>query len=201
MVLVLSFLFYLLVSKRTKYLPFLFAIGIGVSFVISSDIISRASKGLDSGDRNQISAGRTDNTWLPLVEEYAQDPKKLLVGNGRYAIVSSQAVTEGFTPDDFWHPHNMYLEMVMDAGMVGFVVIVPMFVMIFRKIYRNIPNVQDLKIREYHYAVIVSMISYFVAGITGRSLFPGMKNSYLWIIMGIGIALLEISKLSKEENT
>jgi O-antigen ligase len=199
-ILILSFVFYLMISKRTKYLPLLFAIGIGVSFIMSANIIERASKGIDSGDRNKISAGRTDNTWLPLIEEYTQDPQKLLIGNGRYAIVSSKAVIQGYAPDDFWHPHNMYLELIIDSGLVGFMCVVPLFVLILRKIHKNLGTVRDLKIREYHYAVIVSMISYFVAGITGRSFFPGLKNSYLWIIIGIGIAMLQIRETSGEQN-
>jgi O-antigen ligase len=199
-ILILSFVFYLLISKRTKYLPLLFAIGIGVSFIISANIIERASKGIESGDRNKITAGRTDNTWLPLIEEYASDPKKLLIGNGRYAIVSSDAVLEGYAPDDFWHPHNMYLELIIDSGIVGFMCVVPLFFVILRKIHKNLGNVRDLKIKEYHYAIIVSMISYFIAGITGRSFFPGLKNSYLWIIMGIGIAMLQIRETSDEKT-
>ena len=196
--LIVSSIFYLSISKRAKFLPVLIVISIGLSFIISSSIIERASKGLESGDRVEISAGRTDRSWLPLIVEYVKSPKKLLLGNGRFAILSSDAVASGITPNTYKHPHNMYLEQILDAGIFGLIAIMLFFIVLFKKIYKNLSYIQDFKLKEYQYAVIASLISYFLAGITGRSLFPDSKGAFFWIIVGIAVVIIRMVQESGE---
>jgi hypothetical protein len=186
---------YLLISKRAKFLPFLLVIIFGFSFVVSTSIIERASKGLGSKDRHEISAGRIDNIWIPLIDEYLENPKKLLFGNGRYAIISSDSAARGVILD-VRNPHSMYLEQILDAGIIGLLIVMLFYVYLFKKIYKCIGAIKDVKTREYLYAVIVAMMSFFIAGITGRSLFPRVSNSYFWIILGVALAILMIQENS-----
>jgi hypothetical protein len=52
--------------------------------------------------------------------------KKILFGNGRYAMVSTDAHKRR-TVIQAMHPHNMYLEVFLDAGLVGLLIILSLF--------------------------------------------------------------------------
>lgn len=197
---ILTSILYLIISKRAKFLPVLTIIAFGLSFVISSAILERAFTGFETGDRNIITTGRTDNQWAPLLNEYLNDPEKLLFGNGRYAIVSSKSVARGLTPDSMLHPHNMYIEQILDGGMVSFIVIISFFVFIMYKIFNSLKIIKSKTIREYQYAVFVSMTAFFIAGMTGRTLFPSGQNSYFWLVLGVGIAIIRMIQELKEDN-
>ena len=162
--------------------------------------MERGSKGLESGDLQEISAGRTSNLWLPLTQEWIQNPKKLLVGDGRYAIISSDAVARGFTPETMLHPHNMYLEQILDVGIFGLIFILGFFVFLFRKAYKGLNVVRDGEIKEYLYAAIISMASFLIAGMTGRTLFPSIKSSYFWIAVGLTIVIIRLVEQARENG-
>jgi hypothetical protein len=198
-ILIFSFILYLFISKRAKLLPIIIAIAIGSSFIISESIIERASRGIESQDRDEISAGRIDQIWLPLIYEYSQSPRKLLFGNGRFAVVSADAAARGIMADKL-HPHNMYLEQVLDAGILGLTVFMSFFLLLFKKILYFQNAITDSKLREYQYAVIISMVAYFTAGLTGRTLFPGGKNCFFWIVVAIAVVIIRLVQESEDNS-
>ena len=176
-------------------------IAFGLTFVVSESIVERASKGLDSGDRNAISAGRIDNQWIPLLKEYIDDPQKFLFGNGRFAIVNSRSVAMGYTPDSMLQPHNMYLEQFLDTGIILFIITLSFFGFIILKFFRSLKNIKDPTIKEYQSAVFVSIISFFIAGMTGRSLFPSGKNAFLWLSIGLGVAIVQMIQNNSDSES
>lgn len=199
LVMIISFLFYLFISKRSKFLPVFLTIAFGLSFIVSASIIERASKGLEEHDLESISAGRIDGIWLPLIEEHTRDSKKLLLGNGRYGMKISEAAQSSIMVSSS-HPHNMYLEQIVDAGLIGFIIFILFFILLLQKISRNLHYLPNGRLKEYHYAIYVSIISYMLAGMTGRSFFPMFLNSYLWIVIGIAIALIRMLQESKRNS-
>lgn len=196
---VISCILYLLISKRTKFLPVLLAVGLGVVLVMSPKIKERATKGFESGNIDAISAGRTHRIWVPLLEEYLNDPGKLLFGNGRYSTLFSDAAKNQFILE-VTHPHNMYLEQVMDAGLIGLAPFLIFFAIVMKSLFQSLRSVEDKKLKEYHYAIIVSILSYLIAGMSGRFLFPTQANSFFWIIAAMAIVLVKISKFQGDNG-
>jgi len=195
---VISSVLYLLISKRTKFLPVLLVIGLGIVLVMSPKIKERATKGFASGNIDAISAGRTDGLWVPLLEEDLNEPGKLLFGNGRYAIVFSDAA-KNQSILEVTHPHNMYLEQVMDAGLIGLAPFLIFFAIVMKLLFQSLRSVEDRNLKEYHYAIIVSILSYLIAGMSGRFLFPAQANSFFWIIAAMAIVLVKISKFERRQ--
>ena len=64
----------------------LIIISIGLSFIITSNVLDRSLKGLHSKDINEISAGRTNRLWIPLTNEYLNDYKKFFFGNSGHFL-------------------------------------------------------------------------------------------------------------------
>jgi hypothetical protein len=198
---ILAFMLYFFISKRKKFLPVLVAmIAFFLIFIVSSVIIERASKGLDTMDKNEISAGRIEETWLPLINEYFNEPNKLLFGNGRFATASSESAAKGQIPAGRFHPHNMYLELILDSGIILFSLTISFFTFIMLQIFNSLKVIREKKTREYQYAVFVSLTSYFLAGVTGRTLFPSGNNAFIWIILGLGIAIISMNRQFKEDT-
>jgi len=198
-ILLLTFIMYLIISKRAKFMPIFLLAAFGVSIIISASILERATKGFDSGDLNNISAGRTGNLWEPLLMEYISDPHKLILGNGRYSIVSSKSVKLGYTPDSMMHPHNMFLEQIFDGGLISFFIIGSLLLVLLKKSFKNLKRNENLRIKEIQYAAIIAFLAYLIAGLTGRTLFPSSKSSYFWIVVAINLVLIYLPKNSNSE--
>jgi len=43
-------------------------------------------------------------------------------------------------------------------------------------------------------------LPFFIAGMTGRTLFPSGQNSYFWLVLGVGIAIIRMIQELKEDN-
>jgi O-antigen ligase len=195
--LILSFVIYLLISKRTALLPFLVIIGIGASTIISANIIERASKGLDEKNVNTISAGRIENIWIPVIEDYLASPGSIVVGKGRYGVLSLEGVRRGFIrPVN--HPHNMYLDIIVDSGIIGLVVCLSFIIALLSKALASLRQMEDNTMREFMCAAIVGLICYLIAGITGRTFYPMMSNSFFWMTLGMMIVLIQFQERSRQ---
>ncbi len=202
--LLLSFILYLFLSKRAKFLPILLVGVIVLSFTVFTSVKERATHGFESKEYDDIFAGRIEGIWKPLFDEYSQSAKKFLIGNGRYAIKVSDSANNGSLISAAGHPHNMYIEQILDAGILGLIVFVLFYFVLLTRAFRNLSKPILPRLREYQYAVIVSLISFLISGLTGRSFFPDAENSFIWIVVGIAIVinrLIEDSGKLVEEAT
>jgi len=169
-----STILYFVISKRKKYLPFVLVFFLillmGISF---NTIKDRFLTGIYEKDFNKITAGRSYNLWVPLVNEYAQDSRKMLIGNGRYSITSSVAHAKGYIEPG--HPHNMYLELILDSGLVGFCFIMSLYGVFIMRIKRSLRWIKDIQLKEYQYAALVAI-----------STFPGKIGNFISLISKSG---------------
>ncbi|HXV61389.1 MAG TPA: O-antigen ligase family protein [Vicinamibacteria bacterium] len=183
---------YLALSKRVRYVPLIAAAIAVVTFFAWSQIAERLNYRLESGDRNAVSAGRIDTLWIPLLEEAAADPEKLFLGNGRFATGASQMAERGAILD-VRHPHNMFVELLLDAGVVGFTILMAFLFVVLWKLKQSLQISTDPAMAEHLRGALVALGSYLVAGLTGRSLFPQLGNSFFWIVLGLAIALIGLA--------
>jgi O-antigen ligase len=190
-----ALVFYPILSKRRQFLPGLIICSLMLAAFTPSIIKERGLKGLEEGDANEVSAGRVEDIWAPLVDEYINSSPKLLLGNGRRAIVYSDAAKEGKILE-VDHPHNMYLELILDSGLVGLAGLMPFYIILLTQTYRSLKFINEYEIKEYQYAVIVSLTGFLISGLTNKSLFPGDDNFYLWVVMGFAFSTIRWSQYS-----
>ena len=188
--LLISPIIYFAISNRKKWIPIVVVIMLCTLPFISTNIKDRAEKGLASKDANEIAANRIQLIWLPLIEEYKANPEKILFGNGRYSILLSKAASKNYILR-VGHPHNMYLEAILDTGIFGFFIIISFFFFLLKNGYRNLELIKNNEMQEYQYGIFVSIIAYLIAGVTGRSFFPELANSLLWVILGLQIVIIK----------
>jgi O-antigen ligase len=182
---------YLTISKRKKMLPVIVIALVGFIMVMSTSVIKRATTGFEEKDRDTISAGRIDKIWIPLIKENVNDTEKFLFGDGRNAIRASDSLLKGRI-SFLGEPHNMYLELLIDAGIISLIIIVLFYYVILRNAFHTLQLTTEAHLKENLYACIVSILCFLIAGMTGHSFFPMNSNVFIWVILGCTIASFEL---------
>jgi hypothetical protein len=166
-------------------------LGICVVFLAPDTVIERGLTGIEERNLQAFSAGRVENIWMPLLDDVKRDPKKLLVGSGRYAIIHSSPLWKG-------HAHNMYLTTFLDTGIVGLSFFVLFFLYFLKEIRNGIRDVPKGKYRTLLAGTLVSIVAYLLSGMTGRNFFPEMSNSYLWISLAISLNIVRMHQKERK---
>ncbi len=191
-VIVCTALFFL-VSRRAVWIPAISAaVFMGYSLIPQS-IVQRALTGLDSTNLNDVSAGRTSDIWAPLLNEYLGQPLKMIFGSGRYGIMSTDAFIDGVILR-VNHAHSMYLDMIMDSGIIGLAFFLIFFALIFYGFVKSHPQIKDRNFLHIMYGVEISMVAFMFRGISDSFFFPALTNTYLWIVMAIGLSITYMYK-------
>jgi len=150
-------------------------------------LYSRITLGFDSGDVETLTAGRVAGIWLPLLPEIWKSP---LWGNGVGSVTwSYPMLTEAMTA--VLHPHNAYLEAVLDAGFIGLALFLTYYWTVWRG-FRALGSHAYLSpaMRGFFQGATAGLVAFFVTGWAGSSLMPRYEWSFLWIAIGVMYGLL-----------
>lgn len=176
----------LLTQSRIRMKEKLITLGaVAVIIAIFSPLImERAETGFQEKNisMSKISAGRTDKIWAPLWEDFMERP---VVGNGRFAQLRS----ESFFKNRLTHAHSLYLQILIDMGIIGMFIVFAVIVRLYRigrKAGTPLP-----------YLVFVLLL----VGIPGHSFYPDTTNSLIWIFYGLSLAVLAVSRIEARQKT
>lgn len=173
----------LFMSNKKRFIPVAVGIGLLVVLISPSTIKERSMHGFVEGDLNQISAGRIERIWIPLLNELKRNPETMLIGKGRHSVILSGATEEN-------HAHNMYLGVFFETGIIGCL----FFAVYFLSLLRHFGKYAMGTPRSHHHLILqgifVSIVVYLTSGVTGRHIFPYMGNLFLWIIIGLGLSII-----------
>lgn len=175
----------LLSLSRIKMREKLIALG-AVAIVVtlfSSLIIERIGSGLQEKklDMNNISAGRTETIWGPLLKDFMENP---IVGNGRFAQLRSKS----YFKLRLMHAHSMYIQILIDMGIVGMIIVLGVIGRLYwvgKKSGSPLP-----------YLVFALLL----VGIPGHSFYPDASNSLIWVFYGLSLAGLVITRVPAREE-
>lgn len=134
------------------------------------------------GDVNSVSAGRIDEIWLPLVPEILATPPW---GNGLDAIMWSKAMWAQ-TILEVTHPHNAYLQALLDMGLAGTLLLLGYYWHVWRG-FRALGSNAYLSptLRGFFQGGLAGLICFLVTGFAGSSLRPAPEFTFLWIAIGM----------------
>lgn len=131
--------------------------------------------------RDDLTAGRVHG-WLLLLPEVARSP---LIGRGLGSTQWSQAVATGQYRAT--HPHNIYLEILMDLGVIGFAAIAWWVAREFRAMRRGAvdPGLSP-DMRAYFRGASVGLLGLLaMAATTGDYMPYSGAHTYLWFTFGL----------------
>jgi len=176
---------------RYRWLLVAIPVCAGIVLMVFPNVADRVSFGIGdvdvSGEQVQnwdsISAGRITEIWPYVFDEIGNAP---LLGQGRITIYRSSIY--GQIPGCPGHPHNAYLEMLLDGGAVGLVVTVLLFVGFPVLAYARRCNENGL-LTTVLYAGLAGATTILVMSLSGQSFWPreGVDTIlYLYALMMAG---------------
>jgi O-antigen ligase len=119
----------LCVLRWRKYLVLMPVVALLVTWAVPG-AIERLSQGFGDSevDRYVVTAGR-NIAWPMVIEKIEESP---VVGHARMAMVRTGLTWKLHHEfgEDFPHPHNAYLELLLDNGLVGFVPVVAFYLLV-----------------------------------------------------------------------
>ena len=167
-----------------------YPIMVAVTIAIVPSVRDRVMQGVrdeavpDAGlDWNEVSAGRVTGVWPPIIE---QIPKSPIWGHGRYGIARTPAyekiqATERIVPG---HPHNAYLEILLDAGAIGLIICMTGMVGIIWASMSLMRVRQHRTISALGTVGLAAAVGLMTAGIAGASFFPTQSTMIYLVIWG-----------------
>jgi O-antigen ligase len=163
----------------------LLAGGLGAA-IAPGYIWRRLTFGFDA-DANAVSADRLDGIWTPLLPEIWKSP---LWGNGVDSIMWSEPMQAG-TMLVVGHPHNAYLQAVLDMGLIGLALLLAYYWHVwkgFRALGSN-PYLSP-EMRGFFQGATAALLCLLATGVSGGSLRPDVDFAYLWLAIGMMYGLL-----------
>jgi O-antigen ligase len=152
-----------------------------VTMVAPGYVWRRLTLGFDA-DANTVSADRIDGIWTPLMPEIWKSP---FWGNGIDSIMWSAPMQAGAMLP-VGHPHNAYLQTMLDMGIVGIVLLLAFYLHVwkgFRALGSN--AFMSPEMRGFFQGASAALLCLFVTGMSGGSLRPDIDFAYLWLAIGI----------------
>ena len=130
-----------------------------------------------------LTAGRLA-VWERLLPEVAQSP---LWGKGLGSTAWSGLVQSGIYKGS--HPHNMYLAMLLDVGILGFAALAVWFVTLLRALRTlGIDSRQPAMLRNYFFGAFAALVGVMVFNVTNGDYVPKPEHTYLWFSVGMALA-------------
>jgi len=178
---------FLLWRMNAKTIVFALALGACALFAVPPEVYERATLGFGQG-LNAISAGRYEGLWLPLMPEVMKSP---IWGNGLHSILWSDAMRgagPGGTVLFTTHPHNAYLEAVLDMGFAGLALICAYFWIVWKGLRRlGADSELSPSMRGFYQGAAAALASFLIAGVADSSLAPKAEQTFVWLAIGMMI--------------
>lgn len=170
--------------RNTKSLIFIGLLAAVALFALPGAVYERATTGFGSG-MDVVSAGRVDMLWLPLLPELLHSP---IYGNGLQSILWSEPMRNGagVTILPSTHPHNAYLQAVLDMGVVGLILLSAYFTHVWRGFRRlSVDPAVGANLRGFFQGAATGLLGLLVADFTDSSLAPRPEQIFLWVAVGM----------------
>lgn len=162
-----------------------------VALLLPQEVIDRVTEGFQPGaaDVNSMSktdkltAGRVAGIWAPALADVAQSP---IFGRGLMSMLWSNASWAGLTPKLVTHPHNAYIRILMDMGIVGALLVFYGVFCLWRSAITNAsrPDLPSwLRAASRGFAVV--LVVYAVICVTGSAWTPLPMQIFLWGALGV----------------
>jgi len=166
---------------RTVFFVGLLAVGL---LLLPVAVYERVGSGFGHG-LNAITAGRIDGLWLPLLPEVLESP---LFGSGHNSILWSEAMRLGGGSSVLLvtHPHNAYLQALLDMGVIGLVLLCAYFVHVYRRA-RALSRDPELSptMRGFYAGTAAGLVGLLAVGIADGGLTPRSEQAFLWLAIGM----------------
>jgi O-antigen ligase len=155
-----------------------------VVFADPAALYERLTAGFGAG-LNEVSAGRIDGLWLPLLPEVLRSP---VYGHGLGSILWSEAMRRGGGAAVLavTHPHSAYLQALLDMGLAGLLLLGAYFAHVWTRLRRLAADPElDPLLRRFFEGASAGLLAFLLTGLFDSSLLPKPEHALLWLAIGM----------------
>jgi O-antigen ligase len=137
----------------------------------------------------QITSGR-NTVWPLVIDKIKENP---VIGYGRQAMQTTglTAYVAEKLHDSFPHPHEAYLEMLLDNGIIGLLCIIPIY---FIALKRSVSLFLDRSDKQYEAAggaALALVLALLFASFGAQTLYPREGVVGMWAAVGVAFRVYE----------
>lgn len=193
---VLVFVLYNLIKKNHILLVVLFG-GLApvLLWVFLNVDLGRINENVASGNVDDISSGRVELIWLPVIDEITNNP---FIGNGLRSYNWSDAVSYG-DAIPVGHPHNAYLQLVQDFGIVLGGIILIFYYRLYL-LFSDVTRIVEVRYSGFFKGAKFSLFIVMFQGFFGGTFEISYMHSSIWIIAGVAIGICAYKKRYYKNN-
>lgn len=151
-------------------------------------------------DAYEMTSGR-NIAWPYVVRKIQEGP---FFGFGRVAMMTAGVYQRILDDTDggeaFPHPHNAYLEILLDSGLIGFLVVVPFYVVVLRHGFRLFLDRSDPLYGAVGGVCCALVLALLVAAMGGETFYPREGAVGMWAAMGVMLRVSVERKRSLESG-
>jgi O-antigen ligase len=138
-------------------------------------------------DQYELTSGR-NLIWPYVIAQIEQRP---MVGWGRQAMLRTGTVTflQEELKEDFGHPHNAYLETLLDNGIVGFIPVIGLFLTLLFHALRLFLERRSALCASAGGMAAALILALMVAGMSSQSFYPVEGTFEMWVAIGLMMRL------------
>jgi O-antigen ligase len=134
-----------------------------------------------------LTAGRVAGVWLPLLTEVQSHP---LIGNGLLSVAWSWPFRSGALGLATLNPHNLYLKMLLEIGVVGLLLMLWFFFDLWRRLRAAAADPGTPQNLAWLFVgSSAALLGYAGYGLSGGDYLPDPSNALLWIVWGVLLAV------------
>jgi O-antigen ligase len=152
-------------------------------------------------DTYEMTSGR-NIAWPYVIAKIEEGP---IFGFGRDAMMTAgvfqHIMDDTEQTESFPHPHNAYLEMLLDCGLVGFLVVVPFYLAVLRigcSLFLDKSDPFCAAVGGVGCALILALL---VAAMGGESFYPREGSVGMWAAMGVMVRVYMERQKAVVEST
>lgn len=151
---------------------------------------------ITSKDAYSMTSGRT-LIWPYVIENIKERP---LIGYGRQAMVRTGLASQIMDDlnESFPHPHNAYLELLLDNGVVGFVVIIPFYFVVVRRSVFLFKNRFDDLYATVGGVTAAIVLSQLISSMGSQTFYPRESTVGMWSLIFLMFRVYKDSEVSDQ---
>jgi hypothetical protein len=149
---------------------------------VTESVTERVSSGTTSS-RGDVSAGRVEYIWKPLLPTILDSP---VFGHGLNSVYWSEPARSGAMLP-VGHPHSAYLQVLLDFGLGG-AVIIAIFYMKLWRLFKVLQEKHPEPLwRGFFEGGAACILVLLVQGVTDDKFIPTFPQTNLWLAAGAAI--------------
>jgi O-antigen ligase len=137
----------------------------------------------DGPDLYTITSGRTF-AWPWVISMIGEAP---LVGHGREAMVTTGLAATLWLnyQENFPHPHNAYLQWILDNGIIGFIPLMLFYFLILKMAFRMFSSREHALISGIGGVTVALVSALLIASMGSQSFYPREGSVAMWCAIGL----------------